>query len=48
MKIKWDSLLGEIAGLAFVVFLIKTFLTPELGWLEIIEVLMRGMVMWGW
>ena len=48
MKIEWDKLLGEIAGLVFAVVLIKTFIAPEVRWLDIIEVLMRGLVMWGW
>jgi len=44
MKINWTNLLGRILGLAFAVFLIKTFLAPEVGWWEIVEDMIRGLM----
>ena len=45
MKINCYRLLGQILGLGFAVLLIKMFLAPEDGWLEIIEVMMKGVVL---
>jgi hypothetical protein len=44
MKIKWDRLLGEIAGLVFVVVLIKMFMATDVRWWKIAEVIIRGLM----
>lgn len=43
MKIKWDCVCGKICGIGFSIFLIKTFLAPELSWMEIIIIIVKGL-----
>jgi hypothetical protein len=44
MNIDWDKLLGRILGLIFAVWIVKTYWAEDLGWWEIVEQMVRGIV----
>ena len=46
MKIEWDSLCGKVAGWITTFVIIKLLLAPEVGWWEIVEAIIKGLIGW--
>jgi hypothetical protein len=44
MNIDWDKLTGRILGVIITVWIVKTYIAPDLGCWEIVEQMVRGIV----